>query len=113
LSGVSGICQASLTIGGLLGGCTLAYLWVSKSVFSVLSPFQKSSYENSWNFFQKIQHLSLFVCFGLCTRSDGSILSFFFFDLTSWSNHPPPHRSDGTSKTEIERGFQKSWSHPR
>ena len=98
-------------LGVFWGGVSWPTFWCLNHLFLYCDLFRRASMK-FLKYFQVIS-LSVTFCFGLFTRSDGSILSFFFFDLISWSNHPPYHRSDGTSKAEIEWGFQKSWSHPR
>ena len=56
--------------------------------------------------------LSLF-CFCWHWWSEGPICGTFLQESKSWSKLSPYHRFEGTSKTEIDQGFQKSWSHPR
>ena len=55
----------------------------------------------------------LLFCFCWHWWSEGPICGAFLQESKSWSKLSPYHRFEGTSKTEIDQGFQKSWSHPR
>ena len=55
----------------------------------------------------------LLFCFCWHWWSEGPICGTFLQESKSWSKLSPYHRFEGTSKTEIDQGFQKSWSHPR
>ena len=55
----------------------------------------------------------LLFCFCWHWWSEGPICGTFLQESKSWSKLSPYHRFEGTSKTEIDQGFQKNWSHPR
>ena len=52
----------------------------------------------------------LLFCFCWHWWSEGPICGTFLQESKSWSKLSPYRRFEGTSKTEIDQGFQKSWS---
>ena len=79
LSGVLGICQASLTIGGLLG-CTLAYLLVSKSLCNLQFGGSKMFVFSDWEF----SNVNVRPCF--CVQNFLSFPQMFLQSEVIWQN---------------------------
>ena len=93
-------------LGVFWGGCILAYLWVSKSVFSVLSPFQKSIYEIPEKFSSNfiICHFLFLFCL------QGVTVQFcLFFSLTWFPDQITRSPIDLTAllKRKLNKDFKK------
>ena len=122
----------TLLSGGSFG-CTTIFTSIWQNFFCQMGPllgvdpglpfglyfFPLTSEQLSIIYIKCQEHISeqflflLLFCFCWHWWSEGPICGTFLQESKSWSKLSPYHRFEGTSKTEIDQGFQKSWSHPR
>ena len=89
LSGVWGICQASLTIGGLLRGCTLAYLLRCLSLFSCTVTLSEELIWKFLEFFSKNSASVTFCLFWFVYKEWRFNFFFLWLDFLIKSPAPP------------------------
>ena len=123
---------STLLSGGSFG-CTTIFTSIWQNFFCQMGPllgvdpglpfglyfFPLTSEQLSIIYIKCQEHISeqflflLLFCFCWHWWSEGPICGTFLQESKSWSKLSPYQRFEGSSKTEIDQGFQKSWSHPR